>query len=74
MFNVTMDLNEGVFAALTSTSQNLNAASKTDMVLLSTQAQALPLLPMRIPGLGKEYILHVAPDFDESVELTDMHG
>lgn len=74
MFNITMNLNDGDIVALTSTSQNLNAASEVDMVFISTQSQVLPLSPMRIPGLGKEYILHVAPDFDESLELTGLHG
>ena len=70
MFNMTMNVSEGMYVALTSTSQNLNAASKTDMVVLSTQAPVLPPSPVRVEGLGKDYILHVAPDFDDSLELS----
>jgi hypothetical protein len=68
MVNITM--NEGQFVSLTSTSQNSNAASKTDMVLVSTQANPLPPSP-RVPGLGAGYVLDVAPDFDESLDLTN---
>jgi len=68
MMNNTMS--DGQFVSLTSTSQNMNAASKTDMIVLSTQAQALPPSPaVRIPGMGKAYILHVAPDFDAPVDF-----
>jgi hypothetical protein len=66
MVNITM--NEGQFASLTSTSQNPNAASKIDMVSLYTQTNPLP---PRVPGLGAEYILHVAPDFDASLDLAN---
>ncbi|MGH9359370.1 MAG: hypothetical protein ACRD1O_09400 [Terriglobia bacterium] len=71
MLNLTMDINEGMFVSLTSTSQNLNAASKSDIVIVSTQYQVLPPLP-RIPGLGVGHILHVAPDFDAPLDLP--HG
>jgi hypothetical protein len=68
MHNTTMNFGEGLFVSLTSTSQYQNASSKTDIVLLSTQAQVLPTTP-RIPGLGKDYIVHVAPDFDAPLDL-----
>lgn len=70
MFNTTVNVGEGLFVSLTSTSQNLNAASKTDMVLPSTQVQ---VLPPRIPGFGKDFILHVAPDFDDSLEFSHVN-
>jgi hypothetical protein len=68
MQNWTMNIGQGAFVSLTSTSQWLNAASKSDIVFLTTQPGILPPAP-RIPGLGKEYILGVAPDFDASLEL-----
>ena len=51
---------------LVSLSQNLNVASKIDMVPIETQSPSL--LP-RIPGAGKDLILEVAPDFDAPLEL-----
>lgn len=72
MFNTTVNVGEGLFVSLTSTSQNLNAASKTDMVLPSTQVYVVPPSP-RIPGLGKDFILHVAPDFDDSLEFPHVN-
>ncbi len=68
MPNITINLNnEGPFISLTSLSQNFNTASKIDIVLPTSQTQDLQL--PRIPGLGKEYIVHVAPDFDAPVEF-----
>jgi hypothetical protein len=50
-----------------SLTQNLNVASKTDMVLLSTQSPP-PELP-RIPGSGREHIVQIAPDFDAPLDF-----
>ena len=68
MMNISMNAAEGLFVSLTSTSQNLNVASKTDLVRVTTQDQVLTPLP-RIPGLGEQYVVYVAPDFDASLEL-----
>lgn len=68
MLTITKNVSEGLLVSLTSTSQNLNAASKIDMVLSTTQVQSLPPAP-RIPGLGEEYVAYVAPDFDDSLDL-----
>jgi hypothetical protein len=50
-----------------SMSQVLNAASTIDLLLPSTQPPPHPL--PRIAGLGKGYVLHVAPDFDAPFEF-----
>ncbi len=68
MLNITMDINGATLGSLTSTTQNLNAASKIDMVVVSTQHPVTTPLP-RIPGFGAADILHVAPDFDASLDL-----
>lgn len=60
--------NSAVYGPLTSTSQNCNTASKIDMVFLSTQTPDLFTHPM-VPGAGKEYIVQVAPDFDDTLEF-----
>ena len=65
--NVNID-NTGLFVSLTSLSQNWNAASKVDMVFPTTQSPDMLTLP-RIPGSGKEYIVHVASDFDAPFEF-----
>jgi len=54
--------------SLTSLSQNLNTASKIDIVLPTSQNQDSTNLP-RMPGAGKEQILHVSPDFDAALDL-----
>jgi len=71
MLNITMNVSEGLFVSLTSTSQNLNAASKTDMVLPTTQVQLLPPTP-RVPGFGKDFIQYVAPDFEAPLDLPHL--
>ena len=60
--------NSAVYGPLTSTSQNSNAASKIDIVFLPTQLPDLFTQPM-VPGAGKEYIVQVSPDFDETIEF-----
>jgi hypothetical protein len=60
--------NSAVYGPLTSTSQNCNPASKIDMVFLSTQNPDLFTQPM-VPGAGKEYIVQVAPDFDDTLDF-----
>jgi hypothetical protein len=60
--------NSGFYGPLTSTSQNCNAASKVDIVFLPTQGLDLFTHPM-VPGAGKEYIVQVAPDFDDTLEF-----
>jgi hypothetical protein len=60
--------NSGQYGPLTSTSQNCNAASKVDIVLLSTQIPDLFTQPM-VPGAGKEYVVQVAPDFDDTFDF-----
>lgn len=68
MSNFTVDLNQGPCVSLTSLSQNLNAASKIDIVWLTTQVLDSSALP-RIPGAGKDYVLQVAPDFDAPLDF-----
>lgn len=64
-----MNLNNiSMYVALTSTSQNLNAASKIDMVIPTTQEPDVFTSPM-VPGFGKDYVIEVAPDFDEPFEF-----
>lgn len=60
--------NSVVYGPLTSTSQNCNAASKIDLVYLPTQSPDIFTQPM-IPGAGKEYVVEVAPDFDDTLDL-----
>jgi hypothetical protein len=64
----TLANNSGIYGPLTSTSQNCNAASKIDIVSLQTQIPDLFTQPM-VPGAGKQYIVQVAPDFDETLDL-----
>jgi hypothetical protein len=64
--NFNMSMNGNAFASLTSTSQILNPASKVDLVHISSQNPAL--LP-RVPGTGKEYVIQIAPDFNDSLEM-----
>jgi hypothetical protein len=64
--------NQGLFVSLASLSQNANTASKIDMVIPTTQYQALPPA-LRIPGAGKDYVLQVAPDFDDSLEFSHVN-
>jgi hypothetical protein len=64
MQNYFLNVNESV----TSLSQNLNTASKIDMVFPTTQQPDVLTAP-RTPGSGKEYIVHVAPDFDATYEF-----
>jgi hypothetical protein len=70
MKNLNMNVNdEGLFfVSLTSLSQNLNMASKIDLVIPTTQS--LPPLPRTAVG-AKDYILHVAPDFDATFEFAE---
>ena len=69
MENITMSVNyEETFGSLTSLSQNLNTASKIDMVIPTTQTPDLLTAP-RIPGSGKDYIVQVAHDFDATFEF-----
>jgi hypothetical protein len=67
MIKNTMSINHGLCVSLTSTSQNLNPASKTDLVLVSTQDPYVSSAP-RIPGFGEEYVEYVAADFDAPIE------
>lgn len=53
---------------LTSTSQNCNATSKIDIVFPSTQIPDVFTQPM-VPGAGKEFVLNVAADFDDTYEF-----
>ena len=71
-YNTTMNVGEGLFVSLTSTSQNLNAASKSDMVLPSKQFYVVSPSP-RMPGLGEDLVLYVAPDFDETLEFPHVN-
>lgn len=64
--NFNLSMNGNVFVSLTSTSQILNPASKVDLVYISAQNPAL--LP-RVPGTGKEYVVQVAPDFNDTLEM-----
>jgi hypothetical protein len=60
--------NSVFYGPLTSTSQNCNTASKIDLVPMATQYPDLFTQPM-VPGAGKEYIVQVAPDFDDSLDF-----
>jgi hypothetical protein len=60
--------NSGSYGPLTSTSQNCNAASKIDLVPMSTQGPDVFTQPM-VPGAGKGYIVHVASDFDDTLDF-----
>jgi len=62
-----MNMNGNMFASITSMSQILNAASKVDLVEMSSQLP--PVLP-RIPGAGKDHIVYVAPNFDDTMEFN----
>jgi hypothetical protein len=64
--NLNMNMNGNQGTSITSMSQILNVASKVDMVELTSQDPAL--LP-RIPGVGKNYVLQIAPDFDDALEI-----
>jgi hypothetical protein len=64
--NFSMSMNTEAFASMTSTSQILSAASKIDLVHISGQNPAL--LP-RVPGTGKQYVVQIAPDFDDTLEM-----
>ena len=65
---IITDNNTWSSVALTSLTQEFNAASKIDMVVLSTQEfRPQP----RVPGSGRREILEVAPDFDAPL---DVHG
>lgn len=68
MPNITIDLNQGAWSTLTSLGQTPNAGSKIDIVAISTQFVDARLFP-RIPGAGKDQIVHVAADFDEPLDL-----
>jgi hypothetical protein len=59
-------MNGNMFNSITSTSQILGSTSKVDMVQIYGQNPAL--LP-RVPGTGKEYVLQIAPDFDDTIEM-----
>ncbi|MGC9199547.1 MAG: hypothetical protein ACP5E5_11525 [Acidobacteriaceae bacterium] len=64
--NFDMSVNGNAFVSLTSTSQILNPASKIDLVRISGQE---PAFFPRVPGTGREYVLRVAPDFNDSLEM-----
>lgn len=64
--NLNTNFNGLMFVSVTSTSQILNASSKIDLVQPSSQNA--PVLP-RVPGTGKEYVLQIAPDFDDALEI-----
>ncbi len=69
--HLNMNINSaGLFWSLTSVSQNVNAASKIDLVLPSTQNPDPFTLP-RIAGTGKEFIVHVSPDFDAPFDFGE---
>jgi hypothetical protein len=65
---ISLANNSVLYGPLTSTSQNCNAASKIDLVPLSTQSPDLFTQPMS-PGAGSGYIVQVAPDFDDTLEF-----
>jgi hypothetical protein len=60
--------NSVVYGPLISTSQNCNTASKIDLVPLPTQSPDLFTHPM-VPGAGKEFVVEVAPDFDDTLDF-----
>lgn len=61
-----LNINGNAVASVTSMSQILSAASKVD--LAQFPSQPLDLLP-RVAGTGKEQLLQIAPDFDDSLEM-----
>ena len=64
--SLNMNMNGSALGSITSTTQVWNAASKVDLVELSSQSSyAIP----RIPGVGGEYIVQVTPDFDDTLEM-----
>lgn len=69
MMSGSMNLNVNVTmyaAPITSTNQILTAASKLDLAAMGGQ----PLSPIpRVPGIGKDKVIDVAPDFDDTLEL-----
>lgn len=60
--------NAWTFQDSMSLSQNLNMASKIDIVPILTQAYNAPV---RVAGFGKGYIVDVAPDFDATLEFGE---
>lgn len=69
MSSFSININSGgLFWSLTSVSQNVNTASKIDLVVPSSQNPDPFTLP-RVPGTGKDFIVNVAPDFDAPIDF-----
>lgn len=65
--SLNMNLNGAMFGSITSTSQVLNTYSKLDLVEISSQ---MPPPLVRVPGAGKDQIVQVSPDFDDTLEFN----
>lgn len=65
--NVNVNLAR-MFWSQTSLSQTRNAASKVDIAFPTSQSLDIFTLPL-VPGLGKEYVIEVSPDFDNTFEF-----
>uniref|UniRef100_E6PZH6 Uncharacterized protein n=1 Tax=mine drainage metagenome TaxID=410659 RepID=E6PZH6_9ZZZZ len=66
--NMGWNMNVTAFGPITSTSQIANVASKIDLVPIS--GQSIYQYP-RVPGVGKDHVVYVAPDFDDTLEFKD---
>jgi hypothetical protein len=55
-----------MFAPVISTSQILNGTSKIDLVHSENQC---PIVLPRVPGIGKDQVVRIAPDFDDTLEI-----
>lgn len=64
--NLSLNLNCMMYSPITSTSQVSNVTSKLDMARIGGQT-ASPIA--RVPGVGSEHVIQVAPDFDDSLEF-----
>jgi len=59
---------QGLFAPIISANQNLNAASKVDLIAPATQDNSVPPAQNAFAPTGG-YTITVAPDFDDPIEL-----
>jgi len=64
--NVNWNMNTVMYGPITSTTQIQNATSKLD--LASIDGQPIPPIA-RTPGVGKEHVISVNHDFDDSLEF-----
>ena len=68
---VNVNANNSWPADVISMSQNVNLASKIDIVPIYTQNY---VLPPRVAGSGKGHVAYVAADFDATFELGVTSG